>query len=108
MEIHSSSLNSIPAGYKNNNKTDESRLSNIVEKNDYIHNQDSITRFPVKEVEKSFKSEDFLQLTNNIKHRQDQPTNSRTARALNSYIQENIEPLKNQRAALISNIDFFV
>ncbi len=109
MKIHSSSLISVPAGYNNAKKNnDESRPINIIEKNNNSRSQESLTLFPAKNVDKSFKSKDFLQLTDNIQQLQDQPANARTARALNSYIQENIEPLKDQRSALITSIDFFV
>lgn len=107
MEIHSSSLASIPARYNAKNKNDESRLINIVEKNIDSPKKLSLTLPPPSGVDKAYESNDFLELTDKI-NQQGKPINSRTSRALNSYIQEDIKPLKDKRSELISSIDYFV
>ena len=104
MKIHSSSLAFIHAGNNGTNKQDESPLSN----NGRVDSQKSLTLPPPKETEKSFNATDFQQLSENIEKQQNRPTNSRTARALDVYTQQNIQPLKNQRSELISGIDIFV
>lgn len=98
MEIHSSSLAFIPAGYNAKNKKDESQSS---------VNKDSpqaLTSLPPpKKVKDLSKITDFQELSNEIKKIDNKPSKL----AVNAYIQQNIEPLKNQRAELAPSIDLF-
>ncbi|NOR71151.1 MAG: hypothetical protein GQ532_15875 [Methylomarinum sp.] len=100
MEIHSSSLAFIPAGYKGNNKNNESSA---------LPKEKEILVAPQKtsRVDNNFKSEDVKLLSDNIEKQEKNSTNTLTARALNAYIQENTQPLKDQRTNLVSGIDFF-
>ena len=104
MEIHSSSLAFILPENNATNKHDETRLSN---KNDSVDSKKSLTLPPPKETEKSFNAKNFQQLSEDIEKQQNRPDNSPTARALDAYTQQNIQPLKNQRSELISGIDIF-
>ncbi|MCK5121963.1 MAG: hypothetical protein KAQ91_08255, partial [Methylococcales bacterium] len=58
-------------------------------------------------VENNFKAEDVKLLSDNIQKQEKTATNTRTSRALNAYIQENTQPLKDQRTELVSRIDVF-
>ena len=104
MEIHSSSLAFIPARNNSANKHDETHLST---KNDRVNNQKSLIHPPLPETEKRFNAKDFEQLSEDIEKHQNRPTNSRTARALDVYTEQNTQLIKNQRSELISGIDFF-
>ena len=104
MEIHSSSLAFIPARNNAANKHDETRLSTT---NDRVDNQKSLILPPLQETEKRFNAKDFQQLSEDIEKQQNRPTNSRTARALDVYTEQNTQLIKNQRSELISGIDFF-
>ena len=104
MEIHSSSLAFIPAGNNATNKHDETRVSKNI---DTVDSQKSLTLPPPKQTESSFKAKDYQQLSEDIEKQQNRPTNYPTARALDVYTQQNIQPLKDQRSELISGIDIF-
>ncbi len=108
MEIHSSSLATIPAGYKARHKNDETRLVNIVEKNIDSDKIDSHRQSVPNTENDTTKTKELQRLTDRINQQQNRPMNSRTSRAINSYVQENIKPLKNDRSELISGIDLFV
>jgi len=107
MEIHSSSLASIPSGYNARHKNDESRLIKIVEKNLQGQQNKSLILPPPVKIDETSQAYEFQDLTDKI-NQQQQPVNSRTSRALNSYIQENVKPLKKERSELISGIDYFI
>lgn len=100
MEIHSSSLASIPAGYNRNKSKDNSTLS-----------KDQATLpSPQQQPQgkaNDFKAEDVKQLSDNIDKQQKTITNTRTSQAVNAYVQQNTQPLKDQRTDLVSRIDLF-
>lgn len=100
MEIHSSSLAFIPAGYNKNNKSNAN--SALPKDKDTLPAPQRTQR-----VENNFKAEDVKLLSDNIQKQEKTATNTRTSRALNAYIQENTQPLKDQRTELVSRIDVF-
>ena len=102
MEIHSSSLAFIPAGNNAAKHHDETRLSS---NKDSVESQKSLTLPPAKETEQRFNAKDFHQLSEDIEKQQNRPGNFQTARALDAYNQQSIQPLKNQRSELITGID---
>ena len=105
MKIHSSSLASIPARYKANNHN-EAQNSKAKKNEDELQNSSPIEhRQPTIQVKDKLKQ---VNLLNIAKPLQNAPVNSRTHQALNAYIQETNQPLKNQRSELITGIDFFV
>jgi len=106
MEIHSSSLAFIPAGFNGKNRHDSSQLSNA----DKETRIESIEVLPstTKAVEGKKNIPQLQKISDDIEQQQKTPSNSRTARAVNAYIQENSEPLKTQRSELISGLDLFV
>jgi hypothetical protein len=105
MEIHSSSLTRIPTGYIAKNKKDVTLVPTI---NTAVQEQAPLNLPSPQDIEDKLKNANLLQLTSNEEHPKNKPTDSRTARAINAYIQEDIYPLQNQRSELISGIDFFV
>jgi hypothetical protein len=102
MEIHSSSLAFIPAG-NNAAKKHDKTLQSIT--NDNVESQKNLTLPSPKETEQRFNAKNFHQLSEDIEKQQNRPANFRTARALDAYTQQNIQPLKNQRSELITGID---
>ncbi len=107
MEIHSSSLTRIPAGYIAKNKKDFTQpLQPAINK--AVQEQAPLNLPSPQDIEDKLKNANLLQLSGTEEHSTNRPPNSRTARAINAYIQEDIYPLQNQRSELISGIDFFV
>jgi hypothetical protein len=105
MKIHSSSLAYIPSGYKPANRNDQSQLPDSKKEKNGETSPLSAS-LPATVYEKANVTK--LQLISEvIEQRQKIPSNSRTAYAVNAYIQENSQPLKNQRSELISGIDTF-
>lgn len=101
MEIHSSSLAFIPNSYQ----PKESKKQEIESQQHQIPQS-----LPLENaIEKPFDAKSFQQLTTVIEESQhiSAPTNARTARALNAYTLESIQPTQTQRSELISNIDLF-
>ncbi|MCF6203680.1 MAG: hypothetical protein L3J59_08435 [Methylococcaceae bacterium] len=47
-------------------------------------------------------------ISNGINKRQPALLNTQSNRALNAYIQENIQPLKDQHSELVSRVDFYI
>jgi hypothetical protein len=105
MEIHSSSLTHIPAGYIAKNKKDVTLLPAF---NKAVQEQAPLNLPSPQDIEDKLKNANLLQLTGTEEHPKNRPANSRNARAIDAYIQEDIKPLQNQRSELISGIDFFV
>ena len=108
MEIHSSSLAYIPNRSNANSNNDASQTVNKKSDHDNQKNQSALPLPPPQPVEKSFKATDFDALSNKINKQQNAPTNSRTVQAVNAYVQQDTQTLKNQRSELISGIDLFV
>lgn len=100
MEIHSSSLASIPSGY-------QQKATNKEQDTDKVISPAPQSQLLLKEINKPFDTKSFQQLTTLIENQHTVPTNSRTARALDAYAQESIKPLKIQRSEFISNVDIF-
>ena len=107
MEIHSSSLAFIPAGYNAKNRNDQAQVSNT--KKETSVQTDLITSSSAPLTHDNKNNVTKIQLiTDDIDQQKKTPVNSRTARAVNAYIEQNSEPLKMQRSELISGLDLFV
>jgi len=106
MEIHSSSLASIPSGYSPKNRNDPSQLSDSNRENKA---ESSTVSSPAntKAVDTKFDIPKLQLISDDIEQQQKPPTNSRTAHAVNAYAQESSQALRNQRSELVSGIDFF-
>ncbi len=107
MEIHSSSLSFVARRLKANEFNDDQRFSNNND-SEATQNKTKLRLLSSAEIESDINSDDFKQLSVNINQQENLSTDPRSQRAINAYIQENIQPLKNQRSELISKIDFFV
>lgn len=105
MEIHSSSLTSIPVDYKGKNRLNQPQAR--TNKESSIDNQRTSASQTVNALDKKNSISKLKLISDNIEQQQKTPTNSRTARAVNAYIQENSQTIKNQRSELISGIDLF-
>lgn len=107
MEIHSSSLSFIPhkAGAKKKNDhlqllPKEDHLTDTVSNTDASQAlAKNTTHVKVAKVNR---------LSNDIDSLKSLGKNIHSNRALNAYIQEKTQPLKNQRAELVSSVDFYV
>lgn len=99
MEIHSSSLALAPAKTKN---SELQKNKNI--KHDSAKIDDLVTP-DIKQ--KTSKVTDYHKISNEIDKQQNVLKQSNPSQAINAYIQENTQLLKNQRTELISGIDFF-
>jgi hypothetical protein len=105
MEIHSSSLSFVPnrVEAKKKNDNQQSTPSDDGLKNPASNNPQSLEKStPILKVA------DVELLSNDIESLKSPIKNVQSNRALNAYIQENIQPLKNQRSELVSRIDFYV
>ncbi len=105
MEIHSSSLAYIP-------KKIEAKKNNANQPS--TPNEDGLKK-PVSAKPQSMVNakgivnvSDIDTISNGIKNRQTVSLNTQSNRALNAYIQENIQPLKEQRSELVSRVDFYI
>jgi len=108
MEIHSSSLTFTPISHNVKNRNDEAQqLANNSKVKDNIQNQPVLSLPSPKTSKVDFKRTDLQQVSAELEKQKKSTTNSQNSRALNAYIQENIQPLKNQRTELISGIDLF-
>jgi hypothetical protein len=107
MEIHSSSLASTPIGHNVKNRNDEVRLSSNSKVKDKTQIQPVLSLPSPKTSKVNFKTTDLQQISAELENQKKSTTNPQNSRALNAYIQENIQPLKNQRSELISGIDLF-
>lgn len=107
MEIHSSSLSFQPAKPRVKNTNDHSQLSNKNLNNNDLQNKPALTLPSPKAIKNSLNTADLQQLSTELEKQNKTTSQSRTDRAVNAYIQENIQPLKNQRSQLISGIDTF-
>jgi len=105
MEIHSSSLSFIPKGVeakkKNDNQQSTPRDDSL--KKPVSNNPQSLTKST-----NILNVTDVEHLSNSIESLNNPIKNVQSNRALNAYIQENIQPLKNQRSELVSGVDFYV
>ncbi len=108
MEIHSSSLAFNPSGFNAKNRNDQSLDSTTDSETADVNNQaNSSASLSIAPADTS-KLPQLQKITDDIQQLQQTPTNTRTARAVNAYTQENAESLKTQRAELISGLDIFV
>lgn len=108
MEIHSSSLTFTPIGHNVKNRNDEAQqLANNSKVKDNVQIQPVLSLPSPKTSKVDFKTTDLQQVSAELEKQKKSTTNSQNSRALNAYIQENIQPLKNQRTELISGIDLF-
>jgi len=107
MEIHSSSLTFTPIGHNVKNRNDEAQLSSNSKVKESIQIQPVLSLPSPKTSKVNFKTTDLQQISAELENQNKSTTNSQNSRALNAYIQENIQPLKNQRSELISGIDLF-
>lgn len=105
MEIHSSSLTSIPVGYKGRNKHNQPQTR--PNKENSIDDQRSSASQAVNALDKKNSIAKLQLISDKIEQQQKTLTNSRTARAVNAYTQENSQILKDQRSELVSGIDLF-
>lgn len=100
MEIHSSSLTYIPSRVKTKNK-------NEVQNESSLKKEEPINQQLIIKNNDLFKATDLDKISSDIKNQTKHPMSTRSSRALNAYIQENIQPLKNQRSELVSKIDIY-
>lgn len=100
MEIHHSSLSysHLRGNPQNKASINPDKLISAVAKTELLIKLDQTDN----------ESTDIKQLTDEINSPVKTPKNLRESHALNAYIQENTQPLKNQRSGLISGIDLFV
>lgn len=107
MKIHSSSLASIPARYKANNHN-ETQNPKAKKNEDSLQDRSAIElkhlQSPIQ-IKNTLKQADLLHIATPL---QNFPVNSRSDQAINAYIQETNQPLKNHRSELITGIDIFV
>ncbi len=106
MKIHSSSLAFIPSGHKAANRNDQSQSLNSSKENS-TETSSLSSSLPVNAVYEKTNLPKVQLISDDIEQLQKTPPNSRTAYAVNAYIQENSQTLKNQRSELISGIDVF-
>ena len=106
MEIHSSSLAFIPAGFNGKNRNDPSQFSNA----DKVSRKENseVLSSTTETVDVKTNIAKLQKISDDIEDQQKTPSNSRTARAVNAYILESSESLKTQRSALIPGLDLFV
>lgn len=106
MRIHSSSLAFIPAGYNSKNRNEpSSSLDSQKAKNTEPNSLSSGSN--TSQLDKKIDAPTLELISNNIEQQKKVLSNSRTAYAVNAYIQENTQTLKTQRSELISGIDLF-
>jgi len=106
MKIHSSSLASIPARYKANNHN-EAQNTRVKNNTDSPQDSSVLASAPQPPIQdrNAIKAVDLPQASKVFQHTS---INSNAHQALNAYIQETNQPLKNQRSEIIAGIDFFV
>ncbi len=106
MEIHSSSLAYIPKKVeaKNNNiskpsapDVEDSLKKSVETKPESLANAKHLINVS-----------DIDSISSGIKNLKKGSFNTQSNRALDAYIQENIQPLKDQRSQLISRVDFYI
>jgi len=107
MEIHSSSLAFIPAGFNGKNENDQPQTSNNRKENTTEISTVSSSQ-KIRTVDEKNNLSKLQLISDDIEQQKKTPSNSRTANAVNAYIQESSQSLKSQRADLISGIDLFV
>ena len=107
MEIHSSSLASIPIGHSAKNRNDETQLPANQKAKNSLQIQPPLSLPSPKAKVGDLTVADLSQLTDELEKQNNSTANTQNGRALNAYIQENIQPLKNQRSSLISGINLF-
>lgn len=106
MKIHSSSLAFVPSGHKAANRNDQLQPTNSRKENS-AETRPLSSSLPVTAAYEKANLPKVQLISDNIEQLQKTPPNSRTAHAVNAYIQENSQTLKNQRSELISGIDIF-
>jgi len=105
MEIHSSSLSSIPQGFNGKNRNDQSQVA--ITAKESSEGPEALTSTP-KAVDVKANIPKLQKISDDLAQQHKTPTNSRTSRAVNAYIQESSESLKTQRSELMSGLDLFV
>lgn len=105
MEIHSSSLSFIPTRIEAKKKNDNQQSS---PDEDRFKKPAPSTPQSLEKSTPMLKVADVELLSSDIESLKSPIKNVQPNRALNAYIQENIQPLKNQRSELVSRIDFYV
>ncbi|MCK4841480.1 MAG: hypothetical protein KAT04_06305 [Methylococcales bacterium] len=107
MKIHSSSLAFIPTGYSSADKKEHIQPVNNITKTGSENKQDVLIQNPAKELVQTSKTvdTDIVKLFEAIEKLTITPINSH---AVNAYILENIQPLKQQQSELLPRIDIFV
>jgi len=105
MKIHSSSLASIPARYKANTHNEAQNSKAKKNEDELLRSSDVEHPQPTIQVKDNLEQFNSLHIATPI---QNTPVNTRSHQAVNAYIQETNQPLKNQRSELIAGIDFFV
>ncbi len=105
MKIHSSSLASIPKKFeaKKNSANNASLPSEVSLKEPVSAKPQSMVN-----AKGIVTVSDIDTIINGIKKTQTGSFNTQPNRAINAYIQENIQPLKNQRSELASKVDFYI
>jgi hypothetical protein len=105
MEIHSSSLAYIPKKFeakKDNANKPSTPSEGDLKKTVSAKPQSMVNAKGIVNVS------DIDNISNGIKNIQTGSLNTQSNRALNAYIQENIQPLKEQRSELVSRVDFYI
>jgi len=105
MEIHSSSLAYVPKkveAKKNNVNKPSTPSEEGLKKPVSAKPQSMVNAKGIVNVS------DIDTITNGIKKTQTGSFNTQPNRAINAYIQENIQPLKDQRSELVSKVDFYI
>ncbi len=103
MKIHSSSLTFTPSGNNSRSK----QLPPSAEKENKTAAVSLSLPSEAARVDKKMDAPTLDLITKNIEPQIKVLSNPRTAYAVNAYIQENSQTLKNQRSELISGIDLF-
>jgi hypothetical protein len=105
MEIHSSSLASIPKKFEaKKNSANKASLPSKVSLKEPV----SAEPQSKANAKGTINVSDIDTISNGIKNKQTSLFNTQSNRALNAYIQENIQPLKDQRSELVSSVDFYI
>ncbi len=105
MEIHSSSLASIPKKFEaKKNSANKASLPSEVSLKEPV----SAKPQSKANTKGTVNISDIDTISKGIKNRQTGSLNTQSNRALNAYIQENTQPLKDQRSELVSSVDFYI
>ncbi|MCK5831735.1 MAG: hypothetical protein KAH20_15680 [Methylococcales bacterium] len=106
MEIHSSSLRFIPNRVEAKKTNDNQQLA---PSDDSLKTPVPISSQSLAISTNSLNVNDIDLLSNDINSlKKNLFKNIHSNRALNAYIQENIQPLMNQRSELVTRVDFYI